>query len=130
MAEIKKNRGVQRLVIEVLSKDKRRDIVTFKVVAQTLRGADFGDENPKDPANAGMFKSGVFKLMSVGCPELKMPAKTLYVRGAKTEKDDTIISCDHTSFDIVAKAVRAFNKKFKGSPEPVIDRFATADEAA
>jgi hypothetical protein len=128
--ELKKNRDMQRLTIEVLSKDKKRNKVQFKFVAQTLRGKWFGDkQDTYDPEN-GMFQGDHIALKSNGGPELDRGDDTLYVMGTRPDLDDTIITCSHSWFDIICADIKKFNMKFRGSPNPIVDNFAEADKAS
>lgn len=124
--EIRKNRDIQRLVIEVLSKDERRDKVQFKISAQTLRGPWFGDDNQDE--EIGLFRHPKMNIMSSAAPEIRMSDRILYVRGSNVDSDDTILVCNVATLNRVMSAVTMFNKRFKGSPEPIIDN--TGKESA
>jgi len=129
---VTKNRNVQRLVLNVIQRDAKRDSVTFRISAQTLRGKWFADENvDEDEDEPGVFKTRDMHIVSVNTPALEwsVSPKVLYVRGANIDEDDSLLVCTQKQFDIVSKAVKAFNVRFMGSPNPIVDPTVEAASA-
>lgn len=119
--EIPKNRNIQRLVVEVMDQDRERDLVRFKIAAQTLRGPWFGNDQDGDSEEVGMYDSRHLYLKSSKRPDFEPDSYTLWVRGDSADHDDRILTCAHAQFDNVRSAVEEFNKRFRGSPNCILN---------